>query len=154
MASAKLLRLPVTRLPDDVGNIVSDEVEFDEESFNTYFGALFLRRDQIMWGANGEIYFLALNEEDGSDLATRDRELYTPGFRIFKDPAKGQVDFELESIYQFGQSRASTQVTDTADLDHFAHMQHGQIGYTFALPWSPRFLAQYDYASGDEGPYR
>ncbi len=144
--------LPVTRLPDTVSEIVNDEVEFDEESFNAYFGALFLRRDQIISDTNGEIYFLALNEEDGSDLATRDRELYTPGFRIFKDPAKGQVDFELESVYQFGQSRASTQVTDTKDLDHFAHMHHGQIGYTFALPWSPRFLAQYDYASGDEDP--
>jgi hypothetical protein len=31
--------LPVTRLPDTVSDIVNDEVEFDEESFNTYFGA-------------------------------------------------------------------------------------------------------------------
>ncbi len=54
MASAKLLRAPLTRLPDTVSEIVNDEVEFDEESFNTYFGALFLRRDQVMWGANGE----------------------------------------------------------------------------------------------------
>ncbi len=144
--------LPVNRFPSAVSEIADDEIEFDEESFDAYLGALFLRRDQVILGASGEIYFLALNEEDSSDVATRDRELYTPGVRIFKDPAKGQIDFELESIYQLGQSRATTQAADTRDLDHFAHMQHGQIGYTFDLPWSPRFLAQYDYASGDEDP--
>ncbi|MDQ3773199.1 MAG: alginate export family protein [Pseudomonadota bacterium] len=70
-----------------------------------------------------------------------------PGFPVYRDPAKAQFDFELESIFQFGESRASA-ATDVVDLDHFAHMQHIQAGYTFDAPWSPRVLAQYDYASG------
>jgi hypothetical protein len=94
---------------------------------------------------------LGLHEEDGSRFGTRDRELYTPGFPVYRDPAKAQFDFELESILQFGESRASA-ATDVVDLDHFAHMQHIQAGYTFDAPWSPRVLAQYDYASGDEDP--
>ena len=30
-------------------------------------------------------------------------------------------------------------------------MQHLQVGYTFNLPWQPRLIAQYDYASGGLG---
>ena len=70
------------------------------------FWGLFYRKQQIGWGANGEVYVLGLHE-DGSRFGTRDRELYTPGFRVYRDPAKAQFDFELESILQFGESRAS-----------------------------------------------
>jgi len=94
------------------------------------FWGLFYRKQQIGWGANGEVYVLGLHE-DGSRFGTRDRELYTPGFRVYRDPAKAQFDFELESILQFGESRASA-ATDV------------QAGYTFDAPWSPRVLAQYD----------
>jgi hypothetical protein len=58
----------------------------------------------------------------------------------------------VESAFQVGASRASASASDTTDLDHSAHYQHAQIGYTFNAPWSPRFLAQYDYASGDDDP--
>ncbi len=145
--------LPVARRPDDVPSMLDEEAKFDLQDFNTQFWGLFSRKHQLGWGAMGEVYVFGLHEEDGTRLATRDRELYTPGFRVYREPAKAQFDFELESIYQFGESRASTAPTDVIDLDHFAHMQHAQAGYTFDAPWSPRVLVQYDYASGDEDPF-
>ncbi len=146
------LVLPVIRLPDTFNALASGETRFDEEDLESHFGGLFFRHDSLAMDAKGEVYFLYLHEDDDEDLETSDRQLYTPGFRIFRDPAKGRIDYELESIFQFGQSRATAAATDTMDLDHFAHQQHGQIGYTFDLPWSPRFLVQYDYASGDRDP--
>ena len=55
-------------------------------------------------------------------------------------------------MLQFGEARATNAATDQRDLDHFAHLQHAQVGYSFVAPWSPRVLAQFDYASGDEDP--
>jgi hypothetical protein len=144
--------LPVFRLPDQFADIAADEVQFDREDPETYFWAAYFRYNQLPWNSSGEIYVIGLHEGDTSDLATRDRRLYTPGIRWFKEPAKGNFDFEVESAYQVGTSRASTSSSDTTDLDHSAHYQHAQIGYTFNTPWSPRFLAQYDYASGDGDP--
>jgi hypothetical protein len=60
------------------------------------------------------------------------------------------LDYEIESVFQFGDSRASTAAA--VDLDHFAHFQHAEIGYSFAAPWSPRLQFQYDYAGGDADP--
>ncbi|MDQ3773198.1 MAG: hypothetical protein M3461_01875 [Pseudomonadota bacterium] len=48
------------------------------QDFNTQFWGLFYRKQQIGWGANGDVYVLGLHEEDGSRFGTRDRELYTP----------------------------------------------------------------------------
>ena len=144
--------LPVFRLPDQVEDIRDGKTVFDQEDIGTRFWGVHGRKDQMPWITHGELYILGLHEEDAEDLSTRNRRLYTPGIRWFKDPAKGQMDFEIEAAYQTGTSHASTRATDTQDLDHTAHFEHAQIGYTFDLPWSPRFLAQYDYASGDDDP--
>jgi len=37
-------------------------------------------------------------------------------------------------------------------LSHTAWYQHLDIGYSFDLPWQPRFAFEYDYASGDKNP--
>ena len=78
------------------------------------------------------------------------RGLTTSGVRIFKTPAIGKFDYEVESVWQVGDP-AQTAGSQTT-LSHFAHFQHVGLGYTFDLPWSPRLLVQYDYASGDRDP--
>lgn len=51
--------------------------------------------------------------------------------------------YDVESVLQAG----------TVDgNDHFAYFQHVSIGYTFMLPWSPRLMAMFDYASGTQIP--
>lgn len=58
--------------------------------------------------------------------------------RLFSKKGEGNIRFEIESAYQFGQVSA---------VSHFEHFQHGEIGYTLSWPWSPELLARFDYAS-------
>jgi hypothetical protein len=37
-------------------------------------------------------------------------------------------------------------------LNTFGYFQHAEVGYTFALPWTPSIRFKYDYASGDSDP--
>jgi hypothetical protein len=141
---------PVPRLPDNPALIREGRNQLDTQDIGTYFGGAFYRTNQLPLSFNAEAYYLHLDESDSKEVATRNRRLYTPGFRIFRPPAKGEFDSELESVYQFGTSRLTTLPEDTKDLNHFAFFQHGAVGYTFDLPWNPRILIQYDYASGGQ----
>lgn len=144
--------LPVNREPTDAVSLLDNDTEFDEEDFDLQFWGLAAEMPQLFPNINGELFVFGLHEDDSPSRATSDRTLYTPGFRLYRKPAQGQLDFELESVFQAGHSRSSTAATNTRDLDHFAHFQHVEAGYTFALPWSPRLVLQFDYASGDDNP--
>lgn len=78
------------------------------------------------------------------------QNLTTLGFRLFRPEATGTFDYEIESTYQFGQSALQT---GAAPLTTFAYFQHGEVGYTFDLPWTPALRFKYDYASGDNDPH-
>ena len=54
-----------------------------------------------------------------------------------------QLDYELELIGQLG---------DWHGRDHSAFAGHAELGYTLDLPWSPRLVGQFDYASGTADP--
>ncbi|MBF8269811.1 MAG: Alginate exp protein [Gammaproteobacteria bacterium] len=140
--------LPVQRLVD--GNPLDNEPELDRQHDEVRFWGVYYAPAKLPWGDKGEIYLLGLNEDDTPDLATSNRELYTAGVRIYRQPAAGQFDYQIESAFQFGESRASVAAMDITDLEHFAHFQHAEIGYTFAAQWSPQLLLLYDYASGDD----
>lgn len=141
--------MPVQRLFS--GNALDNEARFDKEHEEIRFWGTYYAPDKLPWGDNLEFYFLGLNEEDVAGvLSTRDRDLYTPGFRLYRKPKKNQFDYQIESIFQFGESRSST--TSTTDLDHFAYFHHVEMGYSFDTKWSPRLIFQYDYASGDDDP--
>jgi alginate export protein len=122
----------------------------DTEEHGTTFWGFSLGQRQIPW-LNTDLYVYFLNESDRPpNTDSRRRHFQTPGLRVFKPNAVGQMDYEIESIWQFGNLAAATGSSQT--LDHFAHFQHLEIGYTFDIPWTPRFLFQYDYASGDRNP--
>ena len=140
--------LPVQRLVD--GNPLDNEPELDRQYSDVRFWGLNYAPARLPWGDPGEIYLLGLHEDDRNSLTTSNRELETVGIRLYRQPAAGRFDYQLESSYQFGTSRATTATSDTTDLDHFAHFQHAEVGYTFDSPWSPQLLLQYDYASGDD----
>jgi len=155
-ASGKMIRafyvLPVNRLPSDKTSLLDNETKYDKEEFDVQFWGLYSKFPDVFLSLTGELYLFGLHEDDSPDRATRNRNLYTTGFRFYRKPALGQFDFEVESVFQTGQSRASKAAKDTTDLDHFAHFQHIQAGYTFGVPWSPRLILQFDYASGDKNP--
>ncbi|MEM6999075.1 MAG: alginate export family protein [Pseudomonadota bacterium] len=139
--------LPVQRLFN--GNALDNDPKFDKEHEEVRFWGVYYSPSKTPWGDKAEVYLLGLDEEDVTgELNTRDRELYTPGFRLYRKPAENKFSYQVESIFQFGESRSST--ISTIDLDHFAYFHHFEIGYSFDAKWSPQLLFQYDYASGDD----
>ena len=143
--------LPVKRKPDLPAELRNNEVEFDEEDCEVKFWGLYYA-DTLRWGDRGELYYFGMDEDDSAGRPTRNRELSTLGFRLYRKPRLSRFDYEVESAIQFGRSRSSAAPGNVTDLDHFAHFQHAELGYTFDYPWRPRLIAQYDYASGDDSP--
>lgn len=144
--------LPVNRQPTSQAELLNNEASFDEETFNRIFWGVYSSTPSLPWGDIGEFYMFGLHENDRPNFLTRNRQLYTPGVRLYRPAQKGHLDYEWESTVQFGKSRATTATTDTRDLDHFAHFHHVEVGYTFPVAWSPRLVLAYDYASGDADP--
>jgi len=144
--------MPVNRYPNASADILEEIHEFDEEDTHTWFSGGFLEIYDLFAGINGEVYLYHLDEGDSIRNQTRNRRYFTPGMRFFLKPKPAQFDFQLEAIGQLGTVRASAAAADGTDLDHAAWYQHIDIGYTFDMPWKPRFALEYDYASGDEDP--
>lgn len=146
------LTLPVNRRPEDKASLLENETEFDEESTHQVFWGLFYSHPQLPAGHKGELFLLGLHEDDGPGFATRNRQLYTTSVRLYRPAQSGEFDYELQSVFQFGTSRATAATSDTRDLDHQAHFHHAEAGYSFKAPWSPRLFFEYDFASGDNDP--
>ena len=118
--------------------VLRDEVQPDEQSKRSVFWGGFIETDHVP-RLRLNAYYFGLNDQRSPD-ADRHRTFSTFGTRLYDDPKQGSIDYEIESVWQTGKRGA---------INHFAHFQHIEIGYTLALPWSPRFLVHYDYASGD-----
>ncbi len=142
--------LPVSRLPSDAASLYAGKSQFDEESFDTIFAGSFFSINNLIPNATAELYFYQLSEDDTHNTPSRNRQISTPGFRVYQKPQTGGWDYEIEGVLQTGTIHAST--TDNTELDHFAYLGHAQFGYSFDAPWKPRLILQYDYASGDEDP--
>ena len=143
--------VPVTRLPATRQALDDNEAALDEEDFGSAFWLAAWQPKPWAGSQRLEAYMIGLHESDAR-FATRNRRLVTPGLRWFRDPAVDHLDFQLEVALQVGQSRATEAVTNRTDLDHFAHFETLQVGYTFRSQWSPRVAAMFDYASGDDDP--
>ncbi len=141
--------LPVQRRVS--GDIQDNDARIDKEHKENRFWGVYVSKQNLLPDINGEAFIFGLHEKDISgELNTRNRRIYTPGFRLFKKPAKNQFDYQVETALQFGESRSSA--TATQDLDHFAYFYRFEAGYSFDVAWSPRLLLQYDFASGDDDP--
>ncbi|MCP9222365.1 alginate export family protein [Erythrobacter sp. LQ02-29] len=140
--------MPQQRLPSDKASILDNEVEWDHEGTDLLFWGAFGSFSKLLGGADLEAYFYGLDEDDRPGVATRDRRLYTPGFRLVRAPAKGQADCELEYAHQFGSISDSTAV-NAPRRDVSANFAHAALGYRFAAKWQPRVALEYDFASGD-----
>lgn len=121
--------------------VIRDEVRLDTQSSRSLFWGTYVESRHLSW-LQAEAYYLGLNDRQVTNVATQ-RTYSTFGGRLYKDPKPGEPDYEAESSWQIG---------TRGDTDHFAHFQHVDLGYTFNLPWTPRLVFHYDYASGDRQP--
>jgi hypothetical protein len=142
--------MPVNRYPSSAMAILDGEHDFDIADGKTGFSGGFFEMYNISFGVNAEMYLYHLDEGDSAKSQTRNRRYFTPGGRLYIKPAKGEVDFQLETIGQFG--TIHTSATNNKALQHEAWYQHVDLGYTVDMNWKPRFAVLYDYASGDENP--
>lgn len=143
--------LPVARRPADAPSLLQNEVERDDETIHQRFWALHYTRPHGVGALTSEVYLLGLRETDRNDRQTRDRNLLTPGFRLFKTPSVGAFDYGIETALQVGRSALSS-APDAPRLDTLAHFHHFHFGYSLEDVWRTRVVLQYDFASGDRDP--
>ncbi len=121
--------------------VLRNDVRLDTQFDTSLFWGTSLESRHHSW-FQMDAYYLGLNNQRTSDTAAH-RTYSTFGGRLYKDQKPGEIDYEVETAGQIGTSGVT---------DHFAHFQHVDLGYTFSLPWNPRLLFHYDYASGDRQP--
>jgi hypothetical protein len=110
----------------------------------TLFWGVYYETQQIPW-LRTNVYYFGLNDRP-SDVTVL-RQYSTFGLRFSKPPRRERFDYDGETAWQVG-----TAGTAGGKKDHFAHMHHVEIGYTFNVRATPRVVIQYDYASGTRSP--
>lgn len=119
---------------------IRHEQRADTFDQNFSFWGTYYETEQIPW-IRSNLYYFGLNDQRSTNI--NHRQLHTFGGRVYTPPKIGKIDYEIEVAGQGGKKGTK---------DHSAYNPHMEIGYTFNLPWSPRLLAQYDYASGTHSP--
>lgn len=146
------IAMPQERRPTARDAIERDLVQLDRQSPDQAFGLLWVGGLRGPHACVGEVTVLGLRERDSASLATRNRRLLSLGLRFSRAPRGARVEFEFESIGQFGTRRATASSTDMRDLDVFAWMLHASLAHRphGSSPW--KFGAGLDAASGDHDP--
>jgi hypothetical protein len=97
---------------------------------STFWGA-YIESHLLPWFDTSFHYFGHRSKGPGRDFDML-------GGRVVKEPETGEVDYEFEVSYQFGNITPQTR---------FAQFYHAEIGYTFDMPGKPQTLLKFDYAS-------
>jgi len=143
---------PVLRFPNNRADIIDNKIEWNEESKGARFSGLFATLPNLLPNLSSQLYVFHLDEQDDGEEQYADLEIVTFGARVFKSAAVNQFDFDLQTAWQTGESRASSNPLDTRDLDHQAAFYHLDVGYTFDMPLRTRMQLLLDYATGDDDP--
>lgn len=121
--------------------VLRDDIRFDAGSKNSLFWGTFIENFQISW-MHVNVFYFGLNDQRFQNI-TLNRTYGTYGVRGYKPDAVGGFDYEFDGAIQTGRF---------GEKDHFAFNPNVEVGYTFDIPWTPRFLVQYVYASGTRNP--
>jgi len=148
--------VPVDQRPIGREERADNVPEFDAEQWNRRIVAVHYSRPNLLPGVlpdlTGDIFAYGLFEGDAASVPTPNRRSLWPGFRLYRRPAPGRIDLDVEGAWRFGTRRASAGAADRTDLDVSATMLIARIGYTLPVPWRPNIALQYYWASGDEDP--
>jgi hypothetical protein len=109
----------------------------DDHSTKSLFWGTYVESAHFPW-FNVNAFYFGLNDQQLQNKNLH-RSYSTFGLRLFKSPAINELDYEFEGAVQTGQ---------LGTVEHFAYNPNVEVGYTLNLPWTPRLLAQYTYASG------
>ena len=129
--------------------LVNGDQQWDHEDTHTWFSGGILEGYDVVKNVNTELALYSLNESDSNNNATRNRQYLTPNIRFYSKPTKGRFDFVAEGMGQFGTVQYDTS-HENLQQNHQAWSNHLEAGYSFDLPMSPRFLVEYDWASGSK----
>ena len=147
---------PLGRLPNDRASLGENELSGDEEEWGRrLLGAHYRRADVLgeifpdLWA---EVFLYDLEERDTNTVATPNRHYLQPGFRLYRAPKAGRLDFDIEASRRSGTRRQTTGAGDLRDLAVDASMLYAHLGHTFDHPWRPRVQLDYYFASGDQDP--
>ena len=121
--------------------VIRDLVRLDEQTTNSVFWGTYIESQHFPW-FNVNLFYFGLNDQQLPNKNLQ-RTYGTYGLRLFKLPATNEFDYEFEGAVQTGH---------LGNVEHFAYNPNAEAGYTFNLPWTPRFLVQYTYASGTQTP--
>ena len=121
--------------------VIREQVQLDEQTARSVFWGTYVESAHFPW-FNVNAYYFGLNDQQFQNKNLH-RTYSTFGLRLFKSPAINEFDYEFEGAIQTGH---------LGTVDHFAYNPNIEAGYTFNLPWTPRFLVQYTYASGTDTP--
>lgn len=149
-AATFIYTLPQIRLPDDPQGLRERRVQWDRESFDLQLWGGLVGRPRTLAGAMAEVGYFRLQETDSPGRPTRNRQLHSISARIIRDPKPGRLDFEAETIFQFGTVRTGLAVS-APQVTVDARFLHLDLGYSFPGKARVRVSLEYDYASGD-GP--
>lgn len=144
---------PVATLPDNRDGLLHNQMAPDRELWNQTFWGVLYEHDHRWRRIGSEAYVYGLHEHDvPGRRETRDRQLWTAGFRLYRPASVGAWDVDVESAWQRGHARVSSIPSDTRPLEVKARWLHLHAGRTFAGPWSLRAGVEYEYGSGDRNP--
>jgi hypothetical protein len=143
-------------LPGERDAVASNAHAFDTEEWGRRVFGLHYRRADILGAAApglwGEVYLYGLREKDTDSVATPNRRHVNLGARLYRKPAPGQWDMDVEGAWRTGSRHATSDPADTKPLDVNATMLFAAAGYTFRDRLKTRLALEYYVASGDDDP--
>lgn len=154
-----LVVTPIRRMPNDIDSLLDNAMVFDGEQWRRKIWALHYRRATFALSQqealSAEAFVYGLTENDTATGVTQRRALRTFGFRLYRAPAIGIWDLDIEAAWRRG-SRLAESAHDLPNRDSLAvraWMGVAQIGRTFAVKGRSRLALEYYFASGDRNPH-
>ncbi len=142
---------PVQKNPRDAESLLANTSEFDRRNPATKLSGIYVEYPELSSIFSTDLYLIRISEQHAERQTNTHRTLNSAGFRLYRAAALQQLDFQLESVLQWGHSHDSTAPVEPG-WRHRASMLHAELGYSFPGIWRPRLQLQLDYASGDEDP--
>lgn len=143
-----ILAAPDNRFPRNRRALDGNKSRLDKPYFNNIFYGAHINQ-ALSSTTKYEMFYFGLTEEDQPDLATRNRDIHTVGGLLSKRYDASDWGFELAGAYQWGESRATTQIDDITGLGVSAYFAHMSFGYQFGDTLQSKLMFEFDYATGD-----